>query len=141
MTQYNVLGYYEHAEGYFYIKFFHKFTGQRKFGGYKQFQVVRELDSSWKPYVFNEHNKLHTSLEVLGKKVVSYKPSVNMRRRITLLKTPPDTQKPYLVELVTTTSKHRYGFFNASEIEEIKHLTLDEMCYKLAVMKQPRSVV
>lgn len=131
---YNVLGYYEHPEGYIYIKFFFKFNGERKYT-YKPFQIVEQLDSSWKPYILLRHNKLHSQLEALGRKVVSYKPSVRLKTRITLLNNPPDKTLPYLVELVTGTSKHQYGFVSEQELPAIKQLTPEELCYKLALMK------
>lgn len=129
---YNVLGYYEHPEGYFYIKFFAKFSGERKYT-YKPFQIVEQLDSSWKLYVLLRHNKLHTQLEALGKKIVSYKPSVRLKPRITLLQDPPDKSKPYLVELITGSSRHQYGFVDEKDMIAIKQLTPEELCYKLAV--------
>lgn len=136
---YNVLGYYEHPEGYIYIKFFFKFNGERKFT-YKPFQIVEQLDSSWKPYLLLRHNKLHSQLEALGRKVVSYRPSVRLKTRITLLNNPPDKTLPYLVELITGTSKHQYGFISEQELPAIKQLTPEELCHKMALMRSESSV-
>jgi len=73
---------------------------------------------------------LHTSLEKKYK-VVSYKPQINLSKKIIPL---PNSNK-IAVYVRTGSSDHEYGIFTLNDVDAINCLTFEEMLVNMSLWK------